>query len=73
MGNLIKPTKINVVTKDGECTIHLTLDINLNLNSDFIKTESKEEEKEEENEKTIWAIPTFDSHDKVKFGKKEQE
>jgi hypothetical protein len=72
MGNLIRPTTVNVVTKDGECTIHLTLDINLNLNSDFIKSNNiSTESKEEENEKTIWTIPTFKSHDKVKFGKKE--
>jgi hypothetical protein len=72
MPELITPTKVTVITKDGECQIHITLDINVNLNgiSGVSSPQIKDKIKEEE-EKTIWAIPEFKAQEKVKFGKKE--
>lgn len=69
MGDLIRP-KIQVVTKDGECSVNITIDLNINLNNAEI---NKKPETEEEDDKTIWAIPTFSSNEKVKFGKKKEE
>lgn len=79
MGDLIRPTKVHVITKEGECQLHITIDLNINLNTGVVdgqvskatKVDQPTEEKEEE--KTVWAIPTFKSEDKVKFGKRKEE
>ena len=78
MADLIKPTKVHVVTKDGECQVNITIDLNINLSAgtvDFQSAKTIEVEKPEgDDDKTVWAIPTFKNEDKVKFGKrKEQE
>jgi len=82
MGDLIRPTKVHVVTKDGECQLNITIDLNINLNTGTVELQSskakieKEQVKEveqEEEEKTVWAIPKFKSEDKVKFGKRKEE
>jgi len=77
MGDLIRPTKVHVITKEGECKLNITIDLNINLNTgtvDFQSAKATKIEQPEEDEKTLWAIPTFKSEDKVKFGKrKEQE
>ena len=74
MGELIRPTRVNIITKEGECKLEIVIDLNINLNANggvVGSTQSKEDEKEEE--KTMWAIPTFKSKDKVKFGKKKED
>lgn len=79
MADLIRPTKVHVVTKDGECNLNITIDLNINLTTgavDFQSAKASKLDQFEANdeEKTVWAIPTFKSEDKVKFGKrKEQE
>ncbi len=79
MGDLIRPTKVHVITKEGECKLDITIDLNINLTTggiDFQSAKASKIEKleEKDDEKTVWAIPTFKSEDKVKFGKrKEQE
>lgn len=75
MGDLIRPTKVHVITKEGECQLNITIDLNINLNTGTVELQSGKTNKivEEEEEKTIWAIPTFESKDKVKFGKKKEE
>lgn len=80
MGDLIRPTKVHVITKEGECQLNITIDLNINLNTGTVDLQSakankiveKEKEKEED-DKTIWAIPSFKSDDKVKFGKRKEE
>jgi hypothetical protein len=67
MADLIKP-RVSVVTKEGECQIHITLDLNVNINGITTKVEDiKVGEVEESPE---WVIPTFDSGEKISFGKK---
>lgn len=61
---------MKVVTKDGECQIHITLDLNININGTSVKVEESKKLVEEKKEETEWVIPTFDSGEKVKFGKK---
>lgn len=77
MGDLIRPSRIHVISKEGEVQLNITIDLNINLNTGNIDSKiSKpvESEVEKENdEKTIWAIPNFKSTDKVKFGKKKEE
>jgi len=79
MADLIKPSRVHVITKDGEVQLNITIDLNINLNTgtvDFQSTKAEKIKEQEENDddKTVWAIPTFKSEDKVKFGKrKEQE
>jgi len=73
MAELIRPTKVQVITKEGECKLNITIDLNINLNRENLGFKSDEPvvEKEKE-EETIWAIPDFKSQDKVKFGKKKE-
>jgi hypothetical protein len=72
MASLITPSKVTVVTKDGECVLHITLDININLNSAIASGSSKEEKLlVEQEEKPVLEIPEFKQTEKVKFGKSE--
>lgn len=76
MGELIKPARVNIITREGEYQLHITVDLNININTGNLdlKPSKSDKEQEENDDKTVWAIPTFKSKDKVKFGKnKEQE
>jgi hypothetical protein len=53
-------------TKQGECKVHITLDLNINLTGNTISIDSVKATKEEKPEFTI---PEFASGTKVKFGK----
>jgi hypothetical protein len=73
MAELIRPTTVNIISKDGECKLHIIIDLNLNLNTSGTagKAEIVEKEKIEE-EKPLWEIPEFKTKEKIKFGKKEE-
>jgi hypothetical protein len=72
MGSLITPTKINVITKEGECKLHIVIDLNINLNTTNVSINSRQAATPEvQEEKTTWEIPSFKSVEKVKFGNKE--
>jgi hypothetical protein len=75
MGDLIRPTRVNVITKEGECKLHIVIDLNINLNTNNIEVKSRQTDNtpeiKEEEEKTEWIIPSFKPGDKVKFGMKE--
>lgn len=78
MADLIRPTKVQVVTKEGECQLNITIDLNININTGTVELQSSKvnrviEKEMKEEDKTVWAIPTFESKDKVKFGKKKEE
>lgn len=65
---------IKVITKEGEATVHITLELNINLNTSGLSVSvgqngGKEEEVKEEKEKTQWAIPEFGPTKKIEFGK----
>jgi hypothetical protein len=78
----IDNNKVKILTKDGECTFHITLDVNLNFtggignftnqnspqNTIINSASNKVEEKEE---KTMWEIPDFKSTktSNINFGK----
>lgn len=77
MGDLLRPAKVHVVSKEGECQVNIVIDLNINLTTEGValksnRSERQEAEKEEE-EKTIWAIPNFTQQNKVKFGKKKEQ
>ena len=63
MGQLIQAQK--VIVKDGELIVHLTIDLNINLGSigDLVPNLVKPELK------TEFVVPTFESAEKIKFGK----
>ena len=76
MVDLIRPTKVHVITKEGECQLNITIDLNINLNTGTVDIQSSKANKiveKEDDDKAVWAIPTFESKDKVKFGKKKEE
>lgn len=76
MVQLIKPHQVKVVTSQGECQVHLTLDLNINLTADDIKVavqggNANSPTKQEEDDEFKWAIPDFeDDDDSLDFGKK---
>ena len=65
MVQLIKKPTHEIITKDGEVKILLDITLNINSNGRPVVSESLQEEEE----KTQWAIPSFKSSDKIKFGK----
>lgn len=70
MADFQTPEKVTVVTKDGECTLHITLDININVSGAGSSDVRPKDKELAEEEKTIWAIPEFKSGEKVKFGER---
>lgn len=76
MAQLVKPSEVQIITKDGELQINVKLDININLNQgdlsnlDISKVKIAPEQIETI-QKTDWAIPDFGPSPKLKFGKKE--
>lgn len=73
MGELIKPSRVSIITKEGEYKLHIIIDLNINLNTGSLDLKPVKPSQEEDDDKTIWAIPTFKSQDKVKFGKKKEQ
>jgi hypothetical protein len=70
MVQLLKKNEVKVITKDGECEIHLTLDINLNVGDVNIKAEDvKCESKLKEEDKSHFLVPDFSS-ERIQFGQK---
>jgi hypothetical protein len=71
MPNLIKPNSVKVITKDGEITVSLQIDLNINLNQNGTSFTSNNtggvaNNKDDDFE---WAIPDFQKAEKVNFGK----
>lgn len=69
MPQLIQPHK--VVTRDGELTVHLTIDLNLNItNSGGVSVSAGvAAQKQNEDSPVAWEVPAFGPAPKVKFGK----
>lgn len=67
----LKKSNIEVITKNGECKLNISLDININLTSEGLSVTAQATKviEEEEKEASIWAIPDF-KMEKVNFGKK---
>lgn len=68
MPQLLKSPITQVVTKDGECLIHIELTININTEGS-VSSVSKQTVIEDK-DKVNWAIPEFDSPAYVDFGKR---
>lgn len=69
MAQQIKLQNVNVVSKDGECNLNISLELNINLTTDQIyaqNTNIKDEGKSDD--KVDWMIPDF-TCEKVKLGK----
>lgn len=76
MANYINHDNVKVISKDGEVTIHLNININLNgevQNNQNLVYSKKTEDKtilNKDEDKTIWEIPDFTPiKNKVNFGK----
>ena len=75
MPRIIKPEKLKteIITKNGECKIELTLNININSEGVGVTANGKKAKDkkyiDEGEDKVNWAIPEFDS-EKINFGKK---
>jgi len=75
MAQLIRPSDVKIITKDGELKVSITLDLNINMNGsiealsvDGKSTASKETSMGNAEDKVAWAIPDFVS-EKINFGK----
>lgn len=70
MAQQIKLQNVNVVSKDGECNLNISLELNINLTTDQIYAQNTniKEEKKSDDDKVDWVIPDF-TCEKVKLGK----
>lgn len=79
MPQLIKPSEATVITqtKQGECSVKISLDLNINLNSDGVVSVQEAKVKQvsaaKEEDKVDWTIGDFSPKKKVKFGKPVEE
>lgn len=64
----IDNNKVKVVTKDGECTLHITLDVNINFTGGMPNFNNQNLQpntiinsalNNAEEDKTVWEIPDF--------------
>lgn len=72
MAQLIRPSDVKIITKDGELKVSITLDLNINMNGsvETVSVDGKSTVKKEAlDDKVAWAIPDFVS-EKINFGKK---
>lgn len=68
MVQLLKKPKVNVVTKEGECEVIISLDLNVNLNINGTSVDVSAEEKVVKQDSAPF-IPDF-GVEKIKFGEK---
>ena len=75
MAQLIRPSDVKIITKDGELKVSITLDLNINMNGSIeaMSVDGKPSMKKENlidnlDDKVTWAIPDFAS-EKIDFGK----
>lgn len=61
MAQIIKPTKIRIVPRDGE--LEITVNINVNVDGKVTTDDQQKEEKD------IFIVPDFGSGMKLSFGK----
>ena len=59
---------IQVVTKNGECSVSIAIELDININADGISVRAKEMEEEKKSDEVKWEIPDFTS-EKINFGK----
>ncbi len=59
--------KVKLITKDGECTLHITLDVNINFTGGMPNFSGQNvpqntiinSVKPEEDDKVLWEVPDF--------------
>ena len=77
MAQLLKPSDVKIITKDGELEITLKLEININVNqSDIVVKNLSSDSRSSENKlqsnkdsNVSFEIPDFGPSPKLKFGK----
>lgn len=75
MGRRIKPQEVKIITKEGECSVNITLDLNINITADGLKVSAEAGAAEPEEAKPTpkeWVIPEFGPSPKINFGKREE-
>jgi hypothetical protein len=76
----VENNKVKVITKDGECTLNITLDVNINFTGNIPNFVSQNQPQNTiinsvnnntEEEKTLWEIPDFKptKANNINFGK----
>lgn len=74
MANLISPSNVQVVTKNGELLVNFKIDLNINLNGTTVNipleaTGKIDKAMKKEDDDVEWAIPDFKPTEKINFGK----
>jgi len=72
MANLINPSGVQVITKDGEMTVSLKIDLNINLNGTAVNipiNETAKVKNMDDDDKVEWMVPDFANSKKINFGK----
>lgn len=79
MPQVLKPVKTQIITKDGECAVDISIELTININADGLQVSATAAQAgdpkpvEEDDKNALWAIPEFGgSINKVKFGKTEK-
>ena len=77
MVRLLKKKDVQVVTKNGECEVHITLDLNISLNADGLQlgvSAGQSKSSSDPDEDFEWAVPDFNTDSQqVDFGKEVEE
>lgn len=76
MAQLFKPGEVKVISREGEITLSLQIDLNININSSgapvvegIVRTKESNVKSTNEEESNSWMIPDFKPAEKIKFGK----
>lgn len=77
MAQLLKPGDVKIITKDGQITVKLEIDLNINLNQTGNLTVTSDNQSpgavktsvNKDSDETEWMIPDFGPTTKIKFGK----
>lgn len=87
MPSVIRPSDMQIVTKDGECHLTITLELNINLNTGNVdlsaqsnsnkitkeETSSIQELESGDDDKVKWVIPSFETERIEGFGNIEKD
>lgn len=76
MAQLIQPGSVKIVTKDGEITVSVQIDLNINLHQignsivdGVINVKESINTQDNKQEDAAWIIPDFKPTEKIKFGR----
>ena len=74
MPQLIRPSDVQIVTKEGECLVNIQMELTIKLdgsNMQIAGVSAQAKQAAAQEEKVDWQIQDFGGGQKLKFGKEE--